>query len=232
VTRLLSALMFAAAAGCGQIYAYPDPEVEAGPSSCSDERDNDFDGATDCADSDCDGQCPEASRAECSDGRDNDGDGLVDARDPRCWLIEPPKTQRCAEASGVEMIASFDTPPQVGNESSDLGFWPWRAFGASAVDYVVKEDFHSGPDRSDGLVRFLSNKNEQSAAIRGVPDVFARSLGALVRQLPFAGSGKTSSCRSAFPSRSKPCCESRYCRSSSRAARTRPPPERRVLCCR
>jgi hypothetical protein len=76
---------------------------------CTDGRDNDRDGATDCADTDCaaDSSCqvtpppppppptgePEQCEyyggwnqytAKCEDGVDNDGDGLTDCADPGC----------------------------------------------------------------------------------------------------------------------------------------------------
>ena len=47
---------------------------------CTDETDNDGDGAVDCADTDCDGKCWEI----CDDGRDNDGDGDIDCEDENC----------------------------------------------------------------------------------------------------------------------------------------------------
>jgi hypothetical protein len=53
---------------------------EWAPELCDDQQDNDLDGATDCEDRDCDGQCPEI----CDDLRDNDGDGLFDCTDPDC----------------------------------------------------------------------------------------------------------------------------------------------------
>ncbi len=42
--------------------------------------DEDCDDTVDCADSDCDGSCPE----DCTDGRDNDGNGLLDCEDAVC----------------------------------------------------------------------------------------------------------------------------------------------------
>ena len=54
-----------------------DIEVE---DDCSDGRDNDDDGLTDCEDDDCVDACME----DCSDGLDNDGDGLIDCEDDEC----------------------------------------------------------------------------------------------------------------------------------------------------
>lgn len=59
----------------------PDPEV------CDDGIDNDGDGDTDCADSDCSGDpvCqPEPDPEVCDDGIDNDGDGDTDCADADC----------------------------------------------------------------------------------------------------------------------------------------------------
>ena len=56
------------------------PEFET---NCNDGKDEDEDGLTDCADSDCTGVagCIETN---CSDGIDNEGDGLPDCHDPDC----------------------------------------------------------------------------------------------------------------------------------------------------
>ncbi len=59
-------------------------QPEAG--RCADGRDNDRDGATDCADSDCAGQNPcENPEQTCDDNFDNDGDGTADCADPDCF---------------------------------------------------------------------------------------------------------------------------------------------------
>jgi FG-GAP repeat len=88
---LLSALLFSALlmGGCPEKYK---PATDAGPdasgpentaAACSDGVDNDGDGDTDCADSECAGfdVCVET---DCSDGIDNDGDGLADCLDTDC----------------------------------------------------------------------------------------------------------------------------------------------------
>ena len=52
---------------------------------CGDGADNDCDGATDCADSNCAAAPACTPDVEiCGDCRDNDGDGLVDYEDPDC----------------------------------------------------------------------------------------------------------------------------------------------------
>jgi len=53
--------------------------------------DEDCDDLSDCADSDCDGSCPE----DCDDGRDNDGNGLLDCEDAACLDAAP-----CIEGPG------------------------------------------------------------------------------------------------------------------------------------
>ena len=53
---------------------------------CTDGTDNDLDGDTDCADSDCTGHsaCLPSTETDCSDGTDNDGDGDTDCNDSDC----------------------------------------------------------------------------------------------------------------------------------------------------
>ncbi len=55
---------------------------------CSDGKDNDGDGLTDCADPDCKSNsisaCKENTDAKCKDGLDNDGDGTTDCDDTDC----------------------------------------------------------------------------------------------------------------------------------------------------
>jgi hypothetical protein len=65
---------------CDADGGHPDlkPCHETG-AECSDNRDNDGDGATDAEDSDC-----TETGDECSDGVDNDGDGATDAEDSDC----------------------------------------------------------------------------------------------------------------------------------------------------
>ncbi len=70
-------------ASCSLALTYPHGGEER--LACADGMDQDLDGLVDCADPDCDGQCPEQDAVACADGRDQDGDGLVDARDPQCW---------------------------------------------------------------------------------------------------------------------------------------------------
>ncbi len=71
------------------------------PENCTDGVDNDFDGAIDCADSDCatDEACAQPDPEVCDDALDNDGDGLTDcddtsdcAGDSACETNEEPVT--------------------------------------------------------------------------------------------------------------------------------------------
>lgn len=68
----------------------------SGETLCADGKDNDTDGVTDCADSDCAGRacgtgcvCGGGVKKEslCFQGNDEDGDGLTDCADPDCSLL-------------------------------------------------------------------------------------------------------------------------------------------------
>jgi hypothetical protein len=68
--------------------------------SCDDSIDNDGDGFTDCADSDCSWfyTCG-GTESNCSDTIDNDGDGLTDCADSNCSGLTGPNGETC-EPSG------------------------------------------------------------------------------------------------------------------------------------
>ena len=68
-----------------------------GERDCSDGVDNDEDGAVDCDDRDCRGECRGSDRAieDCANGTDDDGDGLADCLDPEC------EAEVCSEFSEV-----------------------------------------------------------------------------------------------------------------------------------
>ena len=87
-----------------------DPHEQA----CDDNVDNDSDGRTDCADSDCNifdpGTCPNerdttgsGPAVDCTDGLDNDGDGDTDCADSDCALLafrfayDCPVEEKCAD---------------------------------------------------------------------------------------------------------------------------------------
>jgi hypothetical protein len=56
---------------------------------CDDTLDNDSDGDTDCADSDCqfDPLCPQPPQEDCTNGADDDANGLIDCADPVCARV-------------------------------------------------------------------------------------------------------------------------------------------------
>jgi MYXO-CTERM domain-containing protein len=155
---------------------------EADQKACSDGIDNDSDGKIDCDDPDCDGFCPEESLLACNDGRDNDGDGLTDAADPRCWLLAAPQVQRCAEASGVEVVENFDANfliPDVNSEWSHYG-----KYRASGVDFdavfLAPHPGDSAGSRQDFEAGFFFNTTESQA--------LDTNLAGLVRAWQFSGS--------------------------------------------
>jgi hypothetical protein len=72
------------------LYPYPDSQ----PEICTNGIDDDYDGLTDCDDSDC-------ARLEvclgCDDGLDNDGDGRADCSDPSCQNVAPCSDEICTD---------------------------------------------------------------------------------------------------------------------------------------
>lgn len=148
-------------AACGKFC----PEADA--QACSDGVDNDFDGKIDCDDPDCDGLCPEETQEACADGRDNDGDGVVDGADPQCWLLSPPEVERCEEASGVDLVDTFDAGPQ------------WSFYGSPWGGSALFRDSHQGPPptgRQDFLAAFSTPTNADA------------TLGWMTGQQAFSGS--------------------------------------------
>ncbi len=92
---LLASIQVACAVGTGT------PSRET---SCQDGRDEDGDGATDCADPDCssDPACSSPSReTNCADNIDNDGDGATDCADTDCSsdaaCSSPPRETNCSD---------------------------------------------------------------------------------------------------------------------------------------
>lgn len=95
-----------AGAGCAEIVDF-DIESENSDGACSNGRDDDLDGASDCDDSDCAAYCPEI----CSNFRDDDGDAWIDGEDLTCWVEDPEqlgfteaaaRPERCATLLGSE----------------------------------------------------------------------------------------------------------------------------------
>ena len=83
---------------CWDTHTVPCPSQEPPEQNCLDNVDNDGDGRTDCADSDCNiydpGTCPNerdttgsGPAVDCTDGLDNDGDGDTDCDDSDCALL-------------------------------------------------------------------------------------------------------------------------------------------------
>lgn len=70
-----------------------DEDGVCGELQCDDDLDDDGDGLVDCADPDCDGQCPEV----CDDDRDNDGNDAVDCEDAACWDAPSCVEQDCGD---------------------------------------------------------------------------------------------------------------------------------------
>jgi hypothetical protein len=65
----------------------PEPEDCGSPEVCDNGADDDFDGATDCADDDCTGT-PACTESICDDNVDNDSDGDTDCADSDCSFTE------------------------------------------------------------------------------------------------------------------------------------------------
>lgn len=93
--------------GCALALPYP----EASPEICGNERDDDVDGAIDCADSDCDGSGCDETEALCFDERDNDRDGRNDWRDPGCFAVAA--TTSFHDCSSIEG-GQWELPPDLG----------------------------------------------------------------------------------------------------------------------
>ncbi len=104
-------------------YNFTIEKFAATETSCVDGIDNDLDGATDCADTECAGlgACgPEDTDAICADGIDNDGDGLTDCADTGC-----------ASFCTTVFSENFNTWPLVGWTIVDGGTAGFTWVGAS-----------------------------------------------------------------------------------------------------
>ncbi len=94
-------------------------KVQIGPEqgNCNDGVDNDNDGATDCADSDCDADpvfCPKPEAGKCNDGVDNDKDGKTDCNDTDCG---PDPICQAPPTKGFDLILSADGAQREGNKN-------------------------------------------------------------------------------------------------------------------
>ncbi len=85
-------------AACGSLFDYPVSEDEASLAKCTNGKDDDLDGKTDCDDSECAAHCAESDATSCTNGRDDDQDGKTDCDDSEC-------AAHCAE-SGAALCAN------------------------------------------------------------------------------------------------------------------------------
>lgn len=100
------------APGCTLLESYPAPDVEICDGMGIDE---DFDGASDCDDSEC--VCPEDDARACGNARDDDRDGRIDAADANCWPVSRVTIDRCAtlHAGTTQLVSTIaETWTQVG----------------------------------------------------------------------------------------------------------------------
>jgi hypothetical protein len=121
--RLALAALATFGASCSVLAGYRAPVPEVGVDACGNLVDDDFDGALDCDDVDCNGLCSEEHAESCADDRDNDGDGLTDGSDPRCWRFSPPTVQSCATVRGSSLAPAIDP-----------GSLEWRGVGRIVPD--------------------------------------------------------------------------------------------------
>lgn len=126
MTRTRAALLFFASmtAACAQLTGVEPPrDFEI----CDNARDDDGDGATDCEDILCAGQCIEGEGnpwelppnspgqlsvvQSCTDGVDQDGDGLMDEADPGCWGAGSRTGASCTSGAGLvrTWVGTVDT---------------------------------------------------------------------------------------------------------------------------
>jgi len=91
-----------------ELSAEATPETEL---ACADDRDNDADGHTDCADPDCASrpECAASIEQYCANGVDDDSDGAVDCEDPDCFsapFCQAEPLDLCSDAA-----VFFGAPP-------------------------------------------------------------------------------------------------------------------------
>jgi len=100
------------AAASGELAALTSQGAENTLALCADGRDNDGNGAADCADAGCAAlricaeAAPENTAAACRDGADNDADGHPDCADQDCW----PFSFCAASQRGVVQAAAEPAP--------------------------------------------------------------------------------------------------------------------------
>ena len=116
---------------------------------CSNGEDDDNDGATDCADSDCDlvGFCEGLVELTCDDNSDNDGDGKIDCNDSDCSAAPI-----CGPAPSLLFVATRDGSSEIYSVNAD---------GTNQVNLTnnAARDFSAAysPDRTK--IAFSSNRD-------------------------------------------------------------------------
>ena len=87
----------------------PPPPPPSNETQCADGLDEDLDGKTDCADSDCNGVgiCEFGSELTCNDSQDNDADGASDCADSDCA-----SATNCSSGGGEDLSYDFESGTQ------------------------------------------------------------------------------------------------------------------------
>ncbi|MFC1809950.1 hypothetical protein ACFLZH_00450 [Patescibacteria group bacterium] len=143
-----------------------------GEQATDDGIDNDADGLTDCADSECVGQTGpggiicEATESSCSDGGDNDGDGDTDCTDTDCYY--PPACGEQATDDGIDNDADGLTDC---DDADCDGFISYSGVCTNGESDSPRLNFFSEP-----------NEHGYMASILSTPDSMRRSdlLGDLI----------------------------------------------------
>ena len=123
-------------------------EPEAG--ACTDEVDNDFDGKTDCLDTDCadDVACDESLYTDgCTNGTDDDGDGATDCDDTNCIGVA-----ECDEATYAD--GCTNTVDDDGDGFTDCTDWNCKV-GESATCGTLPGDVCGMPDGMNLMITAL-----------------------------------------------------------------------------
>ena len=124
----------------GKSYVVPATEI------CNDNKDNDCDARTDCADTNCVGAtgssgqlCQPLGETLCSDGKDNDNDGLKDYAEDRSFCVG---TYWADDSLGKDLITSISA------ESGDTIYLVLAepALTGSEVFEIYEEDASGGDD--------------------------------------------------------------------------------------
>ncbi len=143
--------------------ALPTPATET---NCSDKIDNDKDGKTDCADSDCaaDAACKVGAETICNDGIDNDKNGKTDCADPAC-ATDPACT--CQEDFAMTCGASDSFTNSGAGSSKAID--AYTCADGSAVNETGSEYVYAYVGECDGDVTVTLTK---TATTTGYLDLF------------------------------------------------------------